>query len=207
MNATRPLPSGPVRRVAGRGLPMPGHDIDTDRIMPARFLRAVRFEGFEAYVFADEREMERAAGRMHPFDRHEHRGAAVLLVHRNFGCGSSREHAPQGLLRWGIRAIVGESYSEIFFGNALALGIPCVSVSADAARQLQDAVTADPAVALTLDLGTMRVTAGDLSVPVSLPPAARDAFLTGAWDATGLLLEDPAAVEAVARRLPYVTGF
>jgi 3-isopropylmalate/(R)-2-methylmalate dehydratase small subunit len=207
MKPARPLPAGPVRRVEGRGLPMPGNDIDTDRILPARFLRAVRFEGFEAHVFVDEREMERAAGRVHAFDRPGHQGAAVLVVNGNFGCGSSREHAPQGLLRWGIRAIVGESYSEIFFGNAVALGLPCVSVAAEDASWLQALVTGDPAARLALDLETMTLQAAGRTMAVGLPPGARDAFLTGAWDATGLLLEDPAATEAVAARLPYITGF
>jgi len=207
MNATKPLPAGPVREVAGRGLPMPGSDIDTDRIIPARFLRAVRFEGLEAHVFEDDRRREQAAGRVHPFDRQEHQGAAVLVVNGNFGCGSSREHAPQALLRWGIRAIVGESYSEIFFGNAVALGLPCVSVAPEDASWLQALVAGDPAATLMLDLETMSVEACGRRAAASLPPGARDAFLTGAWDATGLLLEDPAAVEAVARRLPYVAGF
>jgi 3-isopropylmalate/(R)-2-methylmalate dehydratase small subunit len=167
----------------------------------------VRFEGLEAHVFEDDREMERTAGRVHPFERPEFQGATVLLVNRNFGCGSSREHAPQALMRWGIHALVGESFSEIFFGNALTLGIPCVSVAPEDAAWLQGLATSDPDATLTLDLETMQVMAGGVSVPVSLPPAARDALLTGAWDATGLLLEDPAAVETVARGLPYVTGF
>jgi 3-isopropylmalate/(R)-2-methylmalate dehydratase small subunit len=195
-----------IARIEGRGLPLRGHDVDTDRIIPARFLKAVRFEGLEAHVFEDERAMFAGPGR-HPFDEPAYAGAAVLAVNRNFGCGSSREHAPQALVRWGIRAIVGESFSEIFFGNALALGLPCVSIAPDAAAVLQARIESDPAAPVVVDLEAMEVDARDARWRVTMPAAARDAFLTGAWDATGLLLERYEDVEAVAERLPYVTGF
>ena len=195
-----------VVRVEGRALPLRGHDIDTDRIIPARYLRAVSFEGLEAHVFEDDRRAWTGPG-AHPFDTPQYRYARLLVVNRNFGCGSSREHAPQAIQRWGIHAILGESFSEIFFGNSLALGMPCVSLSPADAAWLQDTVEAAPETPVALDLSTSTVTAGERVLALSLPASARDAFLTGAWDATGLLLENFDAVESVARRLPYVAGF
>ena len=195
-----------VVRVDGRALPLRGHDIDTDRIIPARYLRAVSFEGLEAHVFEDDRRAWAGPG-THPFDAPQYRYARILLVNRNFGCGSSREHAPQAIQRWGIHAILGESFSEIFFGNSLALGMPCVSLSAADAAWLQDTIEAEPESAVALDLAASTVTVGGRVLAASLPASARDALITGAWDATGLLLEDFAAVEAVAHRLPYVGGF
>jgi 3-isopropylmalate/(R)-2-methylmalate dehydratase small subunit len=195
-----------IRRVEGRGIPLRGDDIDTDRIIPGRFLRSVRFEGLEAHVFEDDRASWRGGG-PHPFDDPVHRGASILIVNRNFGCGSSREHAPQALARWGIRAAVGASFSEIFFGNAVAIGLPCVSVSEEDARRLQDLVAASPAELIVVDLEGPSVTAGGRVVPARMPAAARDAFLSGRWDATGLLLDDVEQVEAVAARLPYVSGW
>jgi 3-isopropylmalate/(R)-2-methylmalate dehydratase small subunit len=195
-----------VQQVEGRALPLRGHDIDTDRIMPARYLRSVSFEGLEAHVFEDDRRLFPASQGVHPFGDPRFAGARVLLVNRNFGCGSSREHAPQGIYRWGIHAIVGESFSEIFFGNAVALGMPCVSVPPAAAAALQDAVASDPSLVVTVDLERLVVSCGDREVAASLPAAARDAFRTGAWDATGMLLDRFEEVEAVGAKLPYVSS-
>jgi len=167
----------------------------------------VRFEGLERHVFEDDRAMWPAGQGAHPFDDPAYRGAEVLVVNRNFGCGSSREHAPQALYRWGIRAIVGESFSEIFFGNSVALGLPCVHVSPEDAEWLQGAIEREPATPLTVDLDAMTVTGGGRALPATLPGPTRDAFLSGAWDATGLLLDRFEDVEAVARRLPYVAAF
>ena len=193
--------------VAGRGLPLVGDDIDTDRIMPARHLRAITFDGLERHVFGDDRAHASREGRVHPLDDPRFAGASVLVVNRNFGCGSSREHAPQGLMRWGIRAIVGESFSEIFFGNCVMLGVPAVTAApADIAR-LQAVIDADPQVTITVDLESMRAHAGEIDVAVSLPAAARDALVTGRWDGLGLLLQDFDEVRAFASRLPYVGGF
>jgi 3-isopropylmalate/(R)-2-methylmalate dehydratase small subunit len=191
-----------ITRVAGRALPLRGHDIDTDRIIPARYLRAVSFEGLEQHVFADDR-----AGGGHVFDDPRYAGAAVLLVNRNFGCGSSREHAPQALQRWGIQAIAGEGYSEIFFGNSVQLGLPCLIVSPANIEQIMRAVEHDPTTVMTVDLESMTVEAGPLRVAATMPAAARDALTSGLWDGTGLLLEDFDEVRAVASRLPYTRGF
>ncbi len=190
-------------RVVGRGLPLRGDHIDTDRIVPARFLRAVTFEGLEAHVFED----DRAQQADHPFANPAYRGARVLLVNANFGCGSSREHAPQALYRWGIRAIVGESFSEIFFGNSVAIGLPCVTAAPEAVAAVMALVEADPAVEIAVDLEALSVAAAGRSWPVALPDAVRDALVRGLWDATSLLLDDYHEVEAVRARLPYLTGF
>jgi len=207
--------------ISGRALVLRGDDIDTDRIMPARFLRAVSFDGLEAHVFEDDRRALAGAGSTHPFDRPENLAATVLLVNKNFGCGSSREHAPQGLARWGIKAIVGESFAEIFFANATALGVPCVTVSAADARALTQAVEARPAAEVVVDVAALEVRAGAVAVDVaglevhagaivaraSMPTSAREAFLSGTWDATALLTADFDVVRQAASRLPYIAGF
>jgi len=196
-----------ITRVEGRALPLPGDDVDTDRIIPARFLISVTFDGLEAHVFEDDRKARAATASPHPFDAPAFAGASILLVNRNFGCGSSREHAPQALRRWGIRAIVGESFSEIFFGNSLALGLPCVIAAPEVARALQEAARREPSLPVEVDLASKTVRTGSLSAAISLPDAVREAFLSGGWDATGLLLERYEEVEAVAKKLPYVSGF
>jgi 3-isopropylmalate/(R)-2-methylmalate dehydratase small subunit len=180
---------------------MRGDDIDTDRIMPARFLRSVTFDGLERHLFEDERTGA------HPFDDTRYRSASILLVNRNFGCGSSREHAPQGLYRWGIRAVIGESFSEIFFGNSLMIGLPCVTASPADVETLMTRVEAQAGAFLRVDLQSGTCTQGDFTCAVSLPSHARDALVSGAWDTTGLLLERYDEVDAVAERLPYIRGF
>ena len=196
-----------IDRIAGRALPLRGDDIDTDRIIPARFLVSVTFDGLGEHVFEDDRAARRRTARPIPSTSPRFAGASILLVNRNFGCGSSREHAPQALQRWGIRAIVGESFAEIFFGNSLALGLPCVIAAPDAIRALQEAVLRDPGLRVEVDLESRTVRAGTISAPITLPDSAREAFLSGGWDATGLLLERFEEVEAVAEKLPYVSGF
>jgi 3-isopropylmalate/(R)-2-methylmalate dehydratase small subunit len=190
-----------IARVSGPALPLRGDDIDTDRIIPARFLKAVTFEGLEQHLFEDER-----AGN-HPIADARFAGAVVMIVGRNFGCGSSREHAPQAIARRGIRALVGESFSEIFFGNSLALGLPCVRVSREDALAMMAAVEREPAIEVGVDLDAMVVTCGALRRAGEMPEAARQALRTGAWDATGLLRDRPEEIEAVAARLPYVRAF
>jgi 3-isopropylmalate/(R)-2-methylmalate dehydratase small subunit len=191
-----------VRQVSGRALPLRGDDIDTDRIIPARFLKAVTFEGLEAHLFED----DRAAGG-HAFDDSRFAGATVLVVGRNFGCGSSREHAPQAIARRGFRAVVGESFSEIFFGNALALGLPCVTVGRADLDGLFTAIERDPSLDVRVDLDALIVEAGTSRAAAGMPDAARRALVSGAWDATGLLRGRPEEIDEVARRLPYVRGF
>lgn len=199
----RATPSiGSIARVIGRALPLRGDDVDTDRIIPARFLKAITFEGLEEHLFED----ERAAG-AHPIADPRYAGAQVMIVGRNFGCGSSREHAPQAIARHGIRALVGESFSEIFFGNSLALGLPCVRVTREQAHAMMAAVEQDPSLEVRVDLDAQTVVCGALRCPGEMPEAARQALRTGAWDATGLLRERPEEIEAVAGRLPYVRTF
>ncbi len=200
-----------IVRIDGTALPMRGDDIDTDRIMPGRFLRSVTFEGLEQHLFEDERTGSVAGDRVqaaqHPFDNPRYKGAAILLVNRNFGCGSSREHAPQGLRRAGIRAVVGESFSEIFFGNALIIGLPCVTVAPDTVRTLMERVEERPDATLRIDLQGGTCELDGVSCAIALPPHARDALVTGAWDTTSLLLERYEDVDAVAARLPYISGW
>jgi 3-isopropylmalate/(R)-2-methylmalate dehydratase small subunit len=192
-----------ITSITGRALPVRGDDLDTDRIMPARFLRAVTFEGLEKHLFED----DRATNAQHPFSNPRYAGAAILVVNSNFGCGSSREHAPQGLARFGIKAMVGESFSEIFQGNSVMLGIPCFIAAPADVEALQAKIEANPdtIVEARVDAGT--VTAGDLQISVTLPPAVRDAFVSGQWNPTAMLLNKFEDVKAVAAKLPYVSGF
>ena len=196
-----------ITTVTGTGLPLRGHDVDTDRIIPARFLRSVSFEGLETHLFEDDISQTAGNGAPHPIVNPRFHGAAILVVNRNFGCGSSREHAPQAIRRRGFRAVVGESFSEIFFGNSVALGMPCVTASREDVERLQQAIEADPAAAITIDLDAGRLRCGALQIAITLPPAARESFLDGSWDATGLLLDRYEEVEQTMARLPYVEGF
>jgi 3-isopropylmalate/(R)-2-methylmalate dehydratase small subunit len=192
-----------VLSVSGRGLPLRGHDIDTDRIMPARFLKAVSFEGLERHVFED----DRAADPSHPFNNARYAGASILIVNANFGCGSSREHAPQGLARFGIKAIVGESFSEIFLGNCSVLGVPCFTADHATIEKLQTLIEQSPETAITANVETGSVTAGPLAFTAAMPAAVRDAFVQGKWDPTMMLLDQFDEVRSISRRLPYVSGF
>ena len=197
-----------ISTVQGRALPLPGENIDTDRIIPARFLKSISFEGLEKGLFVDDRAQVAAqGGAPHPFDDPRFTGATILVVNANFGCGSSREHAPQAIRRHGMRAVIGESFSEIFYGNSVALGLPCVVATHDAIDTLMQMIARDPSLDVTIDLSALQVTAGSHRFPITLPSAARDAFLEGTWDATALLLDRFEEVETVARRLPYVSGF
>ncbi len=192
-----------ISHVEGRALPLRGHDIDTDRIMPARFLVAVSFEGLEQHLFEDDRKADPS----HPFNDARYHGASILVVNTNFGCGSSREHAPQGLVRAGYRAIVGESFSEIFQGNSAMIGMPCFIASHEEVERLQTLVEQAPGTALAADVASGAITAGSLRIAGALPAALRDGFLSGQWNPTAMLLHDFGEVRAVAARLPYVSGF
>ena len=195
--------------IKGQGIVLHGNDIDTDRIIPARYLRTVTFEGLGDHAFEDDRAQLKQQGSVHPFDDAKFRDATVLLVNKNFGCGSSREHAPQALARWhkGIRAIVGESFAEIFFGNCVSLGVPCVVADAASVEALQKTVTADPTVAVTVDLKDKVVSVGPLRFPLRIPEGVRQQFLDGRWDTTGELLANREAIVALAKKLPYLSGF
>jgi 3-isopropylmalate/(R)-2-methylmalate dehydratase small subunit len=199
---TNGRPEARIERAAGRALVLRGDDIDTDRIMPARFLRAVSFDGLEQHLLADDRAAA-APANPHPLDTPAAAGAGILLVNRNFGCGSSREHAPQAIARRGFRAVVGESFAEIFFSNATALGMPCVTADRDAVEAQMRACEGAPALIVSVDLVAMRVQAGAQSWPAAMPAPAREAFLAGTWDATALLTADFDEVRSVAARLPY----
>jgi 3-isopropylmalate/(R)-2-methylmalate dehydratase small subunit len=192
-----------ILSVSGRGLPVRGNDIDTDRIMPARFLVSVSFEGLERHVFED----DRAADPAHPFNDPRYTGASILIVNANFGCGSSREHAPQGIARAGFGAVIGESFSEIFQGNAAVIGLPCFVADREAVNQLQTLVERTPEANITADVASGAVVAGSLRFNASVPSALRDAFVSGQWNPTAMLLDRFEEVKAVASRLPYIRGF
>ena len=193
-----------ILSISGRGIPLRGNDIDTDRIMPARYLKVVSFEGLEQHVFEDDRKTNRGP---HPFGDMRYQDASVLVVNSNFGCGSSREHAPQGLARFGIKAIVGESFSEIFLGNCSVLGVPCFTADHETIDKLQSLIEKSPDTIVDANVETGVITAGPLKVQASMPAAVRDAFVQGKWDPTMMLLEKFDEVRAVASHLPYVAGF
>ena len=190
----------PIVVVTGQGIPLRGDDIDTDRIMLARFLRAITFEGLEQHLFEDDRK----ANPGHPFGDPRYAGASILIVNRNFGCGSSREHAPQGLARSGLRAIIGESFSEIFQGNAGMLGIPCFAADHQSIDRLQTLIEHTPNLGITARVDSGVVTAGPLRMTAALPPALRESLVSGQWDPTALLLDRFEEVRATADRLPYM---
>jgi 3-isopropylmalate/(R)-2-methylmalate dehydratase small subunit len=189
-----------IESVTGRGMPLVLDDIDTDRIIPARYLRCVTFEGLGEHAFEDDRQQD--AG--HPFNQPQFQGAGVLIVGRNFGCGSSREHAPQALARWGIKAIVGESFAEIFFGNCTANGVPCVCAAPEHLHALASAATKDPQQSITVDLERKEVTCGKTSFPVAMQEGARQSLVTGNWDFLGQLVEATPQIRETADRLPYM---
>ncbi|MCF2971932.1 3-isopropylmalate dehydratase small subunit [Synechococcus sp. Nb3U1] len=190
-----------VLTLTGRGIPLLGNDIDTDRIIPARFLKCVTFDGLGQHVFEDDRAQRQG---QHPFDQAQYQGAEILVVNANFGCGSSREHAPQAIAKWGIRALIGESFAEIFFGNCLAMGIPCMTVSPEVAQTLQGAIAANPQLQISLDLPNKQVCWEGSRAVVEIPEGAWQMLVQGTWDATGQLLAAQAQIQQVAASLPYV---
>jgi 3-isopropylmalate/(R)-2-methylmalate dehydratase small subunit len=198
------FPNGVVQRISGTALIIQGEDIDTDRIIPARFLKCVSFDALGDQVFADDR-LELAGE--HPFDQERFKGASILIVNGNFGCGSSREHAPQALMRWGIRAVVGVSFAEIFFGNCLALGIPCASASPDQILAIQALVNDDATRHWTLDLEEMALASDQDRWEVTIDAGPRDMLRSGRWDATSQLLDNSSKVEGLMNRLPYLNNF
>jgi 3-isopropylmalate/(R)-2-methylmalate dehydratase small subunit len=199
----------PVRSVRGRPIPLRGNDVDTDRIIPARFMKAITFDGLGRYSFYDQRYSAAGEERDHPMNdpRYQAKGPRIAVVNKNFGCGSSREHAPQALMRWGIKALVGESFADIFFGNCVALGLPCLTVDEAGIGRLMNAVEEDPAHEMTVDIDALTVTYRDLGLTAVIPEGTRRQLLEGTWDATRVLLSAETAVRDTADRLPYVRGF
>ena len=198
-----------ITRVVGRPIPLRGNDIDTDRIIPARFMKAVTFDGMGQHAFHDVRFDQQGQQLEHVMHdpRYEAKGPRVALVNKNFGCGSSREHAPQALMRWGVKAIVGESFADIFFGNCVVLGIPCVTASEADVLALMRAVEEDPAHDLTVDLVQLTASYRGVTCAITLPAGARSQLMEGTWDATRTLVQALPEVRQVAARLPYVGGF
>ncbi|MFM7514148.1 MAG: 3-isopropylmalate dehydratase small subunit [Cyanobium sp.] len=203
-----PFPQGPITAVGGTTVVVRGDDIDTDRIIPARFLKCVTFDALGPAAFADDRtELANAPAGPHPFDRPQHQGAAILLVNRNFGCGSSREHAPQALMRWGIRAVVGESFAEIFYGNCLALGIPCAEADHATMLAIQERAAAHAEEPFRLEVQSGTLSGAGQTWHLQLAAGPQQMLASGQWDATGQLLANGAALDATAARLPYLSAF
>ncbi len=193
--------------MTGPAVPVRGNDIDTDRIIPARFLKSITFEGLGEHVFADDRAQLADAGKTHALDDPRFSDATILLVNKNFGCGSSREHAPQALNRWhkGIQAIVGESFSEIFFGNCLTIGIPAVAVDEVAMARLMAA--AETGAEVRVDLESKTVSAGEESFPARIAEGARSQLVFGSWDTTAELLSAESEIAKTAEGVPYFHGW
>ena len=200
------MPLDPVTQVSGRAVFIPGADIDTDRIIPARFMKCVTFDGLGEFAFYDVRfDSETGEKTNHPLNDSRFEGASILLAGVNFGCGSSREHAPQSLKKFGFNGVVAESFAEIFFGNSTPLAMPCVIASAADIAALRDAVENDPATTVTIDVDALRVrSSGGLDFAVTMPDSARDALVSGRWDPIQELLDSESAIEAKARELHYV---
>lgn len=219
--AAHPLQIRPIAEVGGRGVVLRGNDIDTDQILPSRFLKVITFNGMEAHVFRDARDAAQARGAPHPLDDSRYRGANILVVNRNFGCGSSREHAPQGLHRFGIDAIIGESFGEIFAGNCVAVGMPCVTASAETVAALQALIEANPETPLSLDLDRLAVyatpaaaataaattsTSTQIAFPITLSNGRQRQFLDGTWDPIAVLLQASDAIDAKIGALSEITA-
>ena len=195
---------GEIRQITGRAVHVPGDDIDTDRIIPARFMKCVTFDGLGDYLFHDTRKDEHGADKPHNLNDPRFANATIMLAGSNFGCGSSREHAPQAIHRADFRALVAESFAEIFFGNSIQLGMPCVCASRETLDSLARLVEDNPDTELTIDIESRTVSAGGQSWPLDLREAARSALLAGKWDPIAELLENSSHVDSVADRLAYV---
>ena len=195
-----------ITQVAGRGVYVPGNDIDTDRIIPARFMKCVTFDGLGEFLFFDVRKNADGTDKPHPLNDPRFKGATVLLSGANFGCGSSREHAPQAIQKYGFRAVVAENFAEIFFGNCTTLGIPCASASREDIAKIAAAIEKDPSTEVVVDVAKQEIRFGTQSVKASFRETARDALVNGRWDAIGELLEGLPAVKTTAAKLPYLAA-
>jgi 3-isopropylmalate/(R)-2-methylmalate dehydratase small subunit len=196
-----------IREITGNAVAVRGNDIDTDRIIPARYMKELTFDSLGQYSFYDQRFDPSGRRTEHPFNDSRFQGASILLVNKNFGCGSSREHAPQALMRWGIRAIVGESFAEIFAGNCNAIGVPTVTVDTVQIEQLMEQVESDPQTLIHLNLESRTLQAGDIRLSFRLPESQAKGLLSGTWDTTTILLEGLEQIHATAANLPYAKDF
>jgi 3-isopropylmalate/(R)-2-methylmalate dehydratase small subunit len=196
-----------ITQVSGTAVPIHGNDIDTDRIIPARYLKEPTFTRMGEYPFFDERFDSAGKKKDHPFNDPEYKGASILFVNKNFGCGSSREHAPQALYRFGIKAVVGESFAAIFAGNCTMMGLPAVVVNAEEIEQLMKNVADNPRTEYTVNLENKTIAYGDQKIAIDLPETYRTALTKGFWDSTALLRANLEQVRKTAAKLPYVTGF
>ncbi len=190
-----------IKQISGKGIPLIGNDIDTDRIIPARFLRSVTFDGLGEQAFIDDRTQSNG---QHPFDLPQYQDANILVVNGNFGCGSSREHAPQSLFRWGIKGIIGESFGEIFSGNCIAIGLPSVTLERVSVRKIQNAIAENPDTPIKIDLEAMQVTCGDAVFKSTMGESTKQMFLKGTWDNCGQLIQNEAAIKETVSKLPYL---
>ena len=193
-------PIGKISQICGECISLIGNDIDTDRIIPARFLKCVNFDALGKYVFEDDRKTLQGK---HPLDLKENKNASILIVNSNFGCGSSREHAPQALMRWGIKAIIGESFAEIFYSNCIAIGIPCFTLPKKSIENLQK-YNFDQSLFLEIDLKNSLAKTKDFNINLEIKESTRKMFLSGEWDATATLLENEFLVERKFKELPYI---
>ena len=193
-----------ITKVSGRAVHVAGDDIDTDRIIPARFMKCVTFDGLGRYFFYDVRFDADERPRAHPLNDPRFAGASILVSNRNFGCGSSREHAPQAIAKAGFKAVIAEGFAEIFFGNSTTLGMPCVTLSGEDIKSLVALVEAAPSTEVTIDLEASEVRAGDLVLPLSIKPSAREVLVSGTWDPIGQLLDGRSEIARTAESLPYL---
>ena len=193
-----------ITAVSGSGVPIPGDDIDTDQILPAKFMKEVTFDNMADYLFYDARRDDDGAFNDHPLNRFD--GASIAVVNSNFGCGSSREHAPQAMMRWGIDGVVGESYAEIFRDNCKSLGIPAVTTDHETVVELQEWIEANPDGDIDIDVEAKTVTYGDTTIDVDIDGAMREALVDGIWDTTALMYSNRSKVDATVDGLPYVEG-
>jgi 3-isopropylmalate/(R)-2-methylmalate dehydratase small subunit len=193
-----------ITSVSGRAVYVPGNDIDTDRIIPARCMKGVTFDGLGEFLFYDVRKNADGSDKAHPLNEARFKGATILLSGLNFGCGSSREHAPQAIQKYGFRAVVAEGFAEIFFGNCTTLGIPCMVAKREDIARIAEAVNANPQLEVTLDLDAREIRFGGQVVKATLRETDRDALVNGRWDAIGELLDGRSAIQATAAKLPYL---
>ena len=192
----------PVQKVSGRAVPIEGDDIDTDRIIPARYMRCVTFDGLGEFLFRDIRQTPEGQSKNHPIDQPKFKGSTILISGMNFGCGSSREHAPQAIVRAGFKAVIAGNFAEIFFGNSTTLGLPCVSAKKEDLQALTQLISAEPNTQVDIDLERLQVTAGKLSFPVTMKASAQQGLLSGRYDAIADLLVNLPKVKELAARLP-----